>query len=97
MLDQPGDLHALGDERRHDLTQAVVPRVSGVLGEDRIGLDIRAGLIPHRCFLSLEVRKVNNEYAIRVHIRERPEHRVALSDEQPASGLEQSRDRFGPA
>jgi hypothetical protein len=68
VLDQRGDLQPLADERRHDLAQAVVPFMSCAGSEDQIGLDVRAAALPHTRLLSLEVRKVNNEKAVRARV-----------------------------
>ena len=37
--------------------------------ENHIGLDVRSAVFPHKGFVSLEVRKINNEKAIRARQR----------------------------
>ncbi len=68
----------------------------GVL-EGRVGLDVRAGLVPDQRLRPLEVRVLDREHAVGAGVVEGPEHRVALAEEQPPAGPQQFGDDPGPA
>ncbi len=82
---------------RDDLAEPVVPLDGPRLREDDVGLDIRSFLVPDRRLVALEVRVLEHEQPVRASIRERPEHRMPLPNEQPTSRTQHVGDDARPA
>ena len=62
-----------------------------------LGLDIGPGLVPHHRVGLLEVGVTDRHGALRPgRVGHRPQHRVALADEQPTAWAQQGRHRLGP-
>ena len=70
MLDQCGQLHALIQERRDDLPEAMVPLVCTVLAKLGLRLHVGAGPFDHGGLRALEVRVLDDEPAIGPDLRE---------------------------
>ncbi|MNE72959.1 hypothetical protein D3C80_1689400 [compost metagenome] len=95
MLDQAGDVQPVDQQCADDFPQAVVPFMGHRRLERDVGLDIGALVVPHLRRLTLEIRQFYRQGVFAVFI-ERPQHRVALADEQPSSRLEQFADGACP-
>ncbi len=90
-------LQARREHRRDDLADAVIPLVRDVLREHLVGLDVGAVLVPDHRLGLLEVRVLDGEDAIGPRVAERPEHGMALADEEPPARPQETRDDLGPA
>ncbi len=97
VLGQAGQLHPGIEQRGDDLAQPVVPLMGQVVGEDRIGLDIRAGLVEDQRLRPLEVGVLQHEQVVVPAVGGGPQHRMALAHEQPPAGPQQARHHPGPA
>ena len=64
MLDQTGDLHAVGHEGGHDIAEPVVPQVRRVVFERGVSLDVRPSVRPDESILALKVRVLHHEQPV---------------------------------
>src|SRR5215470_8716075 len=97
VLDQPGQLHPVSQQGRDDLAKAMVPLVGAVVDEDGVGLDIGAPLVEDHRLVPLDVGILQHEQVVVPALIERPQHRVALADEQPPAHAQQGGDHTRPA
>ena len=97
VLGQSGDLQARIQQRGDDLTQPVVPFVGDGVLEHHVGLDVGAGVLEDQRLLPLEIGVPHHQQVVLARVVQRPQHRVALTQEQPPAGPQQVSDHLGPA
>ncbi|MNP28118.1 hypothetical protein D3C76_1210680 [compost metagenome] len=95
MLDQGGQLQAVGQHGADHLAQAVVPLVGFDVRKALLGFDVGLVVVPHRRLFVLEIR-VFELQAVLVVFVDRHQHRVPIAQEQPPARLQQGRDSACP-
>ena len=96
VFDETRQLHTGIEQGRHDLPESVVPTMGDVVGELGLGRNVRAVVVVDQRLDPLEVGEVDGE-GVGPPLVHRPEHRVALANEQPPSRAKQRGNHLSPA
>jgi hypothetical protein len=97
VLGQAGQLQARVHQGGDDLGQAVVPFVGHGVLEDHVGGGVGAVIVEHRRLRPLEVGVLHHQQPVLALVGQRPQHGVALAQEQPPARRQQRRHHVGPA